>query len=383
MSLTARLTSGVDTLLLEPISGDSCSVRSARRPVRSRELGRATGNSSPPVHLRRRPSQGRRTAVAPCSLKRRLMPFIGPCELAAARVASPESLGWHDGQRPRRSHQENQAAERESFGEVVLPGACGQRSGALNPDLPADALDAAERKVTCYASRPRSSRTTAASTGCSSTASRSKYPPGTAASRGVLHPAHRLRRSRQQRLARRQPVHRRRGRRNRRPDVVVFVNGLPLGVFELKNPADEDATIWTAFNQLQTYKTEIPALFAYNAAARRLRRRARRGSGSLTRRRERFMPWRTIDGESARAAPRTQLEVLLQRRVRQAALPRSRPALRRLRGRGGATVAQEDRGVSPVPRRRGRRSQRRRASRPRAATGAAASSGTPRAPARA
>ncbi|MCD6197537.1 MAG: type I restriction endonuclease subunit R, partial [Deltaproteobacteria bacterium] len=53
-------------------------------------------------------------------------------------------------------------------------------------------------------------------------------------------------------------------RRNRRPDVVVFVNGLPLGVIELKNPADEKATIHHAFNQLQTYKTDIPGLFIYN-----------------------------------------------------------------------------------------------------------------------
>ena len=47
-------------------------------------------------------------------------------------------------------------------------------------------------------------------------------------------------------------------RNTRRPDVVLFVNGLPLGIIELKNPADEDATIWTAWKQLQTYKAELP-----------------------------------------------------------------------------------------------------------------------------
>ncbi len=52
----------------------------------------------------------------------------------------------------------------------------------------------------------------------------------------------------------------------RRPDVLLFVNGLPLGVIELKNPADEDATIWTAWQQLQTYKAELPMLFSLNAA---------------------------------------------------------------------------------------------------------------------
>jgi type I restriction enzyme R subunit len=51
---------------------------------------------------------------------------------------------------------------------------------------------------------------------------------------------------------------------NRRPDVVVYVNGLPLAVIELKNPADQNADIWAAFNQLQTYKQDIPDLFTSN-----------------------------------------------------------------------------------------------------------------------
>ena len=55
-------------------------------------------------------------------------------------------------------------------------------------------------------------------------------------------------------------------KRERRPDVVLFINGLPLVVIELKNPADEDATILTAWRQLQTYKVELPSLFAFNAA---------------------------------------------------------------------------------------------------------------------
>ena len=57
------------------------------------------------------------------------------------------------------------------------------------------------------------------------------------------------------------------GRSTAAPDVVIFVNGLPLAVIELKNAADENATIWSAFNQLQTYKQQIPALFVYNEAA--------------------------------------------------------------------------------------------------------------------
>ena len=54
-------------------------------------------------------------------------------------------------------------------------------------------------------------------------------------------------------------------RHERRPDMVLFVNGLPLAVIELKNPADENATVHTAWRQLQTYRAELPSLFAFNA----------------------------------------------------------------------------------------------------------------------
>ena len=97
---------------------------------------------------------------------------------------------------------------------------------------------------------------------------------------------------------------------NRRPDIVIFVNGLPLSVIELKNPADENATIWSAFNQLQTYKQQIPSLFLYNAAliiSDGLEARI----GTLTADRERFMPWRTIEGEELASSVIPQLEVLL------------------------------------------------------------------------
>jgi type I restriction enzyme R subunit len=97
---------------------------------------------------------------------------------------------------------------------------------------------------------------------------------------------------------------------NRRPDIVIFVNGLPLAVIELKNPADENATIWSAFNQLQTYKQQIPSLFLYNAAliiSDGLEARI----GTLTADRERFMPWRTIEGEELASSAMPQLEVLL------------------------------------------------------------------------
>ncbi|HLH77324.1 MAG TPA: type I restriction endonuclease subunit R [Candidatus Binataceae bacterium] len=95
----------------------------------------------------------------------------------------------------------------------------------------------------------------------------------------------------------------------RRADVLIFVNGLPLAIIELKNPADEQATIWSAFNQLQTYKNEIPSLFRFNElliVSDGVEARV----GSLTSDRERFMPWRTIDGRSLAPATVPQLQVV-------------------------------------------------------------------------
>lgn len=96
----------------------------------------------------------------------------------------------------------------------------------------------------------------------------------------------------------------------RRPDVVAFINGLPVAVIELKNPADEQADIWDAWNQLQTYKDEIPDLFAANTALvisdgfnARL--------GSLTADQERFMRWRTVKDENDKPLLDYQLQTLV------------------------------------------------------------------------
>ena len=96
---------------------------------------------------------------------------------------------------------------------------------------------------------------------------------------------------------------------SRRPDIVLFVNGLPLGIVELKNPTDEDATIWSAWQQLQTYKSELPTLFSMNElllVSDGLEARV----GTLTAGKEWFKPWRTIAGdEVADSIP--QLEVTI------------------------------------------------------------------------
>ncbi len=101
------------------------------------------------------------------------------------------------------------------------------------------------------------------------------------------------------------------GRHTRRPDVVLFVNGLPLGVIELKNPADESATIWSAFQQLQTYQAQIPTLFNTNAALV-VSDGVQARIGSLGAGKEWFKPWRTIAGDADAAAALPELQVVLQ-----------------------------------------------------------------------
>jgi len=100
-------------------------------------------------------------------------------------------------------------------------------------------------------------------------------------------------------------------RHSRRPDIVLFVNGLPLAAIELKNAADADATIWTAWQQLQTYQAEIPSLFAPNAVlvvSDGLEARV----GPLGAGREWFKPWRTIGGETVAPEIIPQLQVVLE-----------------------------------------------------------------------
>lgn len=97
---------------------------------------------------------------------------------------------------------------------------------------------------------------------------------------------------------------------NRRPDVVLFVNGLPLVVFELKNAADENATLQSAFRQIETYKQQIPSIFTYNALlviSDGLEARA----GSLSAGYSRFTAWKSDDGENIASHLVSELEVLV------------------------------------------------------------------------
>ena len=99
--------------------------------------------------------------------------------------------------------------------------------------------------------------------------------------------------------------------RERRPDIVLFANGLPLGVIELKNPADENATIQAAWRQLQTYKADVPGLFAFNAILV-VSDGVEARIGALTAGWEWFKPWRTVSGEALADPVLPRLRVMLE-----------------------------------------------------------------------
>ena len=201
------------------------------------------------------------------------------------------------------------AAERADYGDVVLARRLHDWLVRLNPDLPEDALDDAFRKLT----RPEGA--------APETRNRAfhrmlvdgvtvEYRDAKGAIRGAQahvidfdDPGH------NDWLAVNQftVVE---NRRERRPDVVLFVNGLPLGVVELKSPADENATVWTAWRQLQTYKADLPTLFSMNEMLM-VSDGTQARMGTLTAGREWFKPWRTVSGETLADPRLPELQVLL------------------------------------------------------------------------
>ena len=101
------------------------------------------------------------------------------------------------------------------------------------------------------------------------------------------------------------------GQHTRRLDVVLFVNGLPLAVIELKNPTDENATVWSAFQQLQTYQAQVPALFVSNAVLL-ISDGVQARIGALGAGKEWFKPWRTITGREDAPSQQPELQVVLE-----------------------------------------------------------------------
>ena len=237
------------------------------------------------------------------------MSAITESEVESATLSWLSDIGWRTAHGPDIAPG-TPGAERSDYGDVILVQRLRDALARLNPNLPADALDDAFRKLT------RSQGTTL------ETRNRAfhrmtvdgvtvEYRDANGAVRGDQarvvdfdDPANNYWLAVNQFTV----VE---NRRERRPDVVLFVNGLSLAVIELKNPADEEATIWTAWQQLQTYKAEIPSLFACNAAlvvSDGLDARI----GTLTTGREWFKPWRTISGEALADPHVPQLQVMIE-----------------------------------------------------------------------
>ena len=190
------------------------------------------------------------------------MTTLTEADVEAAALEWLADLGWQTAHGPDIAPGAP-GEERADYGAVVLERRLQDSLARLNPDLPRDALDDAFRKLT----RPEGSTIEARNRAFHRLlvlGVNVEYRTAGGAIRGAqaavidyANPAA------NDFLAVNQVTVTER-EHTRRPDVVLFVNGLPLGVIELKNPADEEADIWTAWQQLQTYKAELPSLFSMN-----------------------------------------------------------------------------------------------------------------------
>ena len=230
-------------------------------------------------------------------------------EVEAATLEWLESLGWMVAHGPNIAPHAADT-ERADYSEVVLEHRLRDALARLNPALPAVALDDAFRKLTRPDGSTLQSRNRAFHRMLVDGVT-VEYRTAAGTIRGAQvsildyeNPAN------NDWLAVNQftVVE---GEHQRRPDIVLFVNGLPLGLIELKNPADEKATVWTAWQQIQTYRVELSDLFSFNAALIASDGVDAR-MGTLTAGREWFKPWRTIDGETLADPHLPQLQVMIE-----------------------------------------------------------------------
>ena len=218
-------------------------------------------------------------------------------------------MGYEVGHGPQLAPSEP-AAERDSFGTVILVERLRDAIRHLNPSIPEDAREEALRKV-LRVGTPSLVQTNRAFHRMLRDGVEVEYPrpDGSIAGDRVRLVDFDLPGANDWFVVNQFTVIE--GQHNRRPDIVVFVNGLPLGLIELKNAADEGATIWSAYAQFQTYKAEIPSLLQYNAVlvvSDGLQARI----GSLTANQEWFKVWRTVDGQGDAAPGTLELETLVQ-----------------------------------------------------------------------
>ncbi|HKV45383.1 MAG TPA: type I restriction endonuclease subunit R [bacterium] len=220
-----------------------------------------------------------------------------------------QGLGWQVAHGPDIAPGEL-GAERTDYRQVVLDRRLHDALARLNPTLPGDALDEAARKLT----RPEGATLEARNRhlyrllvdGVTV-----EYRAKDGSIRGAQARVLDLDTPDQNDWLAVNQFTVEENRHVRRPDIVLFVNGLPLGLVELKNAADENATIWSAFQQFQTYRAELPTLFAYNALliiSDGLEARI----GTLTSGREWFKPWRTIGGQTLAAVTVPELQVMVE-----------------------------------------------------------------------
>ena len=237
------------------------------------------------------------------------MTTLTEADVEAATLDWLSGLGWRTAHGPEIA-PDTASPERSDYGQVVLERRGQDALAELNPGLPTSALDDAFRRLT----RPKGSTLEARNRAFHRMLVEGvtvEYRTGDGRISGAQvkvidfdNPTN------NDWLAVNQYTVTE-NRNTRRPDVVLFVNGLPLGVIELKNPADEDATIWTAWQQLQTYKAELPTMFSMNEAMMVSDGNEAR-IGALNAGREWFKPWRTITGESLADPHTTELQVMLE-----------------------------------------------------------------------
>ena len=227
----------------------------------------------------------------------------------SAALAWLESLGWQIASGTDITHAASSAAERESFNDVILYRRLRDALSRLNPDLPEDVLEDAFRKLTLPQGATLETRNRAFHRMLVDGVT-VEYRDDEGRIRGAQAQVIDFDYPTDNHFLAVNQLTVAEDSNRRRPDIVLFVNGLPLGVIELKNAADEDATIWTAFNQLQTYKSELPTLFSFNElliVSDGLQARM----GTLTAGREWFKPWRTISGEGLADTNALELQVML------------------------------------------------------------------------
>ncbi len=202
------------------------------------------------------------------------------------------------------------AAERDDYGQVVLAQRLRDALARLNPALPAEALDDAFRKLT----RPEGAELVARSRALHRLLVDGvplEYRTAEGEVRGAQARAIDFDQPSANDWLAVNQFSVTENKHARRPDVVLFVNGLPLAVVELKNAADESATIWSAWQQLQTYKTEIASLFTTNALLA-ISDGVEARVGTLTGGREWFKPWRTVTGDTLAGAHMPELQVVIE-----------------------------------------------------------------------